>query len=72
MTVVVPNAARHLMSVACTLAREPPGSWEVIPVTDMRKGSIFDTLRKRFLQRYTYAPPVASRPESKIGEISAQ
>jgi hypothetical protein len=42
------------------LAREPPGSWEVIPGTAMRKGSIFDTLCKCFLQYYTYVLPVAS------------
>jgi hypothetical protein len=35
------------------LAREPPGSWEVIPGADMRKGLIFDTLCKWFLQHYT-------------------
>ncbi|MDB6014076.1 MAG: hypothetical protein JWL65_6326 [Gammaproteobacteria bacterium] len=49
------------------LAREPPGSWEVIVRADMRKGSIFDTLCKWFLQHYTYFLPVASRPESQIG-----
>ena len=48
------------------------GSWEVIPGTDIRIGLIFDTLRKWFLQHYTCALPVASQPESQIGEITAQ
>jgi hypothetical protein len=54
------------------LAREQPGSWEANPGAGMRKGSIFDTLCKWFLQHYTYVLPVASRPVSPIREITAQ
>jgi hypothetical protein len=53
-------------------AREQPSSWEVIPGADMRKGSIFDTLCKWFLQHHIYVLPVASRPLSQIREITAQ